>query len=80
MQTGSSEDLIGWKFGKTTVGTNGGSAVMDSGDLKCREVKTGFSGKRQMQTGSSEALIGWKFGKTPVGPNGGSVAMEYLWV
>jgi hypothetical protein len=29
------------------------------GDLKCREVKTGFCRKRQMQTGSSETLIGW---------------------
>jgi hypothetical protein len=35
-----------------------------TGDLKCREVKTGFGRKRPMQTGSSETLIGWKSGKT----------------
>jgi hypothetical protein len=31
MQTESSETLIGWKSGKTTMGSNGGSAAMDSG-------------------------------------------------
>jgi hypothetical protein len=36
---------------------------MDLGDLKRREVKTGFCRKR-MQTGSSETLTGWKSGKT----------------
>ncbi len=30
MQTGSSETLIGWKSGKTTMGPNGGSMAMDS--------------------------------------------------
>jgi len=34
------------------------------GDLKCREVKTGFCQKRSMQAGSSETLIGWKSGNT----------------
>ncbi len=31
MQTGSSEILIGWKSGKTTMGPNEGSVTMDSG-------------------------------------------------
>ncbi len=34
--------------------------VARTGDLKCREEKTGFCRKREMQTGSSETLIGWK--------------------
>jgi hypothetical protein len=48
------------------------------GDLKCRDVKTGFCRKRYMQTGSSETLIGWKSEKTTpsLGPNGGRVAMD----
>jgi hypothetical protein len=29
MKTGSSEALIGWEFGKTTVGPNGGSVAME---------------------------------------------------
>jgi hypothetical protein len=47
-----------------SMGPNGGSVAMDSGDLKCREVKTGFCRKRLMQTGSSETLIGWNLEKT----------------
>ncbi len=34
-----------------------------TGDLKCREVKTGFCRKRSMQTSSSETLIVWKYEK-----------------
>ncbi len=30
MQTGSSDTLIGWKSGKTTMGPTGGSMAMDS--------------------------------------------------
>jgi hypothetical protein len=29
-----------------SMGPNGGTVAMDSGDLKCREVKTGFCRKR----------------------------------
>ncbi len=61
-----------------------------TGDLKCREVKTGFCRKQTAQsryfvstlwqTGSSKTLIGWKSGKKhlfpSMGPNGGSVAMD----
>jgi hypothetical protein len=39
-----------------------------TGDLKCREVKTGFYRNRSMQTGSSETLIGWKSGQTTFVP------------
>jgi hypothetical protein len=50
MQTGSSGTLIGWKSGQTTfvlyMGPTGGSVAMDSGDLKCREVKTGLRRNR----------------------------------
>jgi hypothetical protein len=51
------------------------------GDLKCREVKTGFCRKTLMQTGSFETLSGWKSGRTTYvpresGPNGGSVAID----
>jgi hypothetical protein len=32
-----------WKYYLCpSMGLNGGSVAMDSGDLKCREVKTGF--------------------------------------
>jgi hypothetical protein len=38
-------------------------AVRRTEDLKCREVKTGFCGKKQFQTGSPGTIIGWKSGK-----------------
>jgi hypothetical protein len=39
-----------------------------TGDLKCREVKTGFCRNRSMQTGSAGTLIGWKSGQTTFVP------------
>jgi hypothetical protein len=44
-------------------GTQDRGGTTWTGDLKCKEVKTGFWKKRSMRTGSSETLIGCKSGK-----------------
>jgi hypothetical protein len=49
------------------------------GDLKSREVKTGFCRKREMQTGFSETLIGWKSGKTIYVPQWNQMEGAWLW-
>ncbi len=50
-----------------------------TGDLKCREVKTGFFRKRWMQTSSSGTLIGWKSGKTTFVPLWDRMEGSWLW-
>ncbi len=58
-----------------------GSVTTWTGDLKCREVKTGFSRKKWMQTSSSGTLIWLEIWSSLLfpspGPIGGSVAMDF---
>ncbi len=57
---------------------NGGGTTW-TGDLKCREVKTGFCRKRLMLTGSSETLIAWKSGNATYVPLWDRMEGAWLW-